>query len=488
MSETMLQAKRLALRLHKDERRVIARLFGTYGETRLPELAERLSKVSEEEVKEQLQQVFAYFQKRHKDLPRIFLDNFEQAAQRSGWSGDMDEPRRLLLGAYFTMEYSIEAAALFNPSIVVHPDQNNSGDGGLRFVMSLRATGEGHISSTVFRTGVLFDDDRVELEPPAKYFSSAKRAPDQQYLKYLFLRKLGEMSVNMSIAGKMLDPLPEKFSLVELSQAIAAFSETPYKPANYVETISALMWLANSNYQIQMAPDADISDIVLFPNSENESRGIEDLRLVCFTEEDGFHRYYGTYTAYNGHQILPMLMETDDFKRIAIHTLNGACALDKGMALFPRRINGHYAMCSRIDGRNLYLMYSDYIHFWESASILAKPRYPWELNLIGNCGSPIETPEGWLLLTHGVGPMRQYCIGAMLLDLEHPEQIIGRLPHPLLSPHEDEREGYVPNVLYSCGSIVHKDRLYIPYAMADQTTGMAAVDLQDLLGALKQNP
>lgn len=482
------RVERLPLRLHKDERRVITRPFSVHNETRIPELIGQISRLDDEEVTENLALVFSRFQERHKDLSATFLNHFKQATGMSGWSGELDEARRLLLGAYFTMEYSIEAAALFNPSIVAHPLQNAAEPDNLRFIMSLRATGEGHVSSVVFRTGTIGSDSHVALDPPARFNALAGRAPDQHYLKPLFLRKLTEMSVNMSIATRLLEPLPKQFTLAELSSVIASFHDQPYKPANYAETVDALMWLAGSNYQILLPQDAGISDIVLFPGSENESRGIEDLRLVSFLEEDGSRCFYGTYTAFNGHRILPMLLETQDFKRISIHTLNGACARDKGMALFPRRVNGHYVMCSRIDGRNLFLMYSDFIHFWESATLLATPKYPWELNLIGNCGSPIETPEGWLLLTHGVGPMRQYCIGAMLLDLEEPEHIIGRLPMPLLSPGEDEREGYVPNVLYSCGSIVHHDQLYIPYAMADQITGMAAVNLSDLIETLKSSP
>ena len=488
MNPDILQVDRLPLRLHKDERRVIARLFGVYGETRLPELVARIGALPDARASEFLEHIFACFQERHHNLRDIFEENFAQAAKMSGWSGEIDEQRKLLVGAYFTMEYSIEAAALFNPSIVPHPDQANLPGDCLRFIMSLRATGEGHVSSVVFRTGTLCADDHVTLDPPARFHSSARRAPDQKFLKPLFMRKLGEMSVNISIAGKLLEPLPEQFTFVELSQVIERFQDSPYKPTNYSETLDAMMWLAASNYQIQMGPDASVSDIVLFPGSENESRGIEDLRLVRFVEDDGSVMHYGTYTAYNGHRILPMILETEDFNHISVHTLNGACARDKGMALFPRRINGHYVMCSRIDGRNLYIMYSDYIHFWESAELLSTPQHPWELNLIGNCGSPIETQEGWLLLTHGVGPMRRYCISAMLLDLDDPARILGKLPLPLLAPGEDEREGYVPNVLYSCGSLVHNGRLYIPYAMADQATGMAAVHLEALLETLKHSP
>lgn len=488
MFDAIPEAKRLPLRLHRDERRVVTRMFDIYSEYRLPALIERVCGLSDDCVAHHLNEVMERFHERHKDLRKTFLRHFDQVVAMYGWQGTLDETRRMLVGSYFTMEYSIEGAALFNPSIVPHPAQNQASNGELRFVMSLRATGEGHVSSVVFRTGEIKSDNELRLDAPPRFQAAALRAPDQYYLKPLFKRKLDEMAINTSVSGRLLESLPEQFTFAQLTGVIAQAQQQPYKPGNYNETIDSIMWLARSNYQIRMDDDADITDIVLFPQSENESRGIEDLRLVKFREDDGACTYYGTYTAYNGYRVLPMLLETGDFKTISVHTLNGACARDKGMALFPRRINGHYVMCSRIDGRNLYIMYSDFVHFWESAELLATPKYPWELNLIGNCGAPIETPEGWLLLTHGVGPMRRYCIGAMLLDLENPARIIGRLAEPLLAPSEEEREGYVPNVVYSCGAITHNNLLYIPYAMADQATSMAVIALDTLLDALKCSP
>lgn len=227
---------------------------------------------------------------------------------------------------------------------------------------------------------------------------------------------------------------------------------------------------------------------MIFPISEEESKGIEDLRLVRFVDDDGSVTYFGTYTAYNGFRVMPMMISTKDFYQIEVHSLNGACAQDKGMALFPRRIGGHYVMCSRNDGENLFLMVSDYVHFWESATRLTMPKTAWELMQIGNCGSPLETPEGWLLLTHGVGPMRTYCIGAMLLDLDDPQKVIGHLKKPLLTPVGDEREGYVPNVVYSCGAMIHQDKLYLPYALADKSTSIATIDMDELLNRLLDSP
>ena len=267
---------------------------------------------------------------------------------------------------------------------------------------------------------------------------------------------------------------------VLLDQVVEEESDVPQVSS----VASSMIWLARANYRLELDADEDLSDLILFPRSDTDIRGIEDMRLVRFEEQNGETCYFGTYVAYDGQHVLPMIMETNDFRSISMHSLNGRCVQNKGMALFPRRINGHYAMVSRIDGQNLYLMYSDMVHFWESATLLAVPKYPWELCLMGNCGSPIETPEGWLLIVHGVGPMRRYCLGAMLLDLDDPFRIRGRLRMPLLEPTEAEREGYVPNVVYSCGGLLHQGWLILPYAVADTSTRIASIPLDELLARL----
>jgi predicted GH43/DUF377 family glycosyl hydrolase len=282
----------------------------------------------------------------------------------------------------------------------------------------------------------------------------------------------------------VLQRLPDYFTLAQLEHAVAEAHDQQPEMFQLEETTEGMLWLARSNYHFEMPQDADASEIVIFPQSENESMGIEDLRMVRFEDDDGTITYYGTYTAHNGYRTLPQILETDDFRHVKVHTLNGARAQNKGMALFPRRICGHYVMCSRIDGENLFIMFSDYVHFWESAVLLQQPKYPWEYVQIGNCGSPLETPEGWLLLTHGVGPMRCYCIGAMLLDSDDPLKVIGSLDQPLIVPAESEREGYVPNVVYSCGAMIHDGYLYIPYGMSDTAAGMACVSVERLLERL----
>jgi len=278
--------------------------------------------------------------------------------------------------------------------------------------------------------------------------------------------------------------LPDAFSFQQIQHALTEAQSARDNEILDESIVQGILWLARSNYQLELPANTQASEIVIFPQSENESGGIEDLRMVRFVDDDGSVTYFGTYTAYDGYRILPQLIELKDLTRISIHTLNGARAQNKGMALFPRRIDGHYVMCSRIDGENLYIMYSDMIHFWESAVLLQKPKHHWEFIQIGNCGSPLETSEGWLLLTHGVGPMRRYCIGAMLLDLKDPMKLIGSLEEPLLVPTEQEREGYVPNVVYSCGSMIHRGHLYVPYGISDMATSIAVVPMEQLLDRL----
>ena len=414
----------------------------------------------------------------------VLQEHFDQASQVTPDARQLSASKQLLIGSYFTMEYAFASAALFNPSIVPHPDQSHLDENSLRFIMSLRATGEGHISSIVFRTGVIGPDHQVEVDPPSEHRNRMRMSPDRQYQKRLFCRKLHDLVVDDQAMNLVMNRLPESFTFVQLEHAIEQTHQAEPEMHWLVETTDSMHWLARENYRLRLPPQADISEMVVFPQSDNESMGIEDLRLVRFVEDDGSATYYGTYTAYNGTHVLPQLIETSDFHDLQMHTLNGSCVQNKGLALFPRRIGGHYCMCSRLDGENLFIMYSDIVEFWETAELLQAPKHPWEFMQIGNCGSPIETEVGWLLLTHGVGPMRSYCIGAMLLDLDDPLKVIGHLEEPLIVPTAEEREGYVPNVVYTCGAIVHGKCLFIPYAMSDTATGFAVVPLEKLLNRL----
>ncbi len=491
MSAPRLEVVRRPERFHPDDRRVITRFFSPGDDRRIRTLLGQISELDPDEVKAIRKEVHQKFGERHRDLDDVFMRHFEQVASYVD-PERLNEDQKLVIGAYFTMEYAIESAALFNPSMVPHPDQSGCGDGELRFIMSLRATGEGHVSSIVFRTGRFCGTDQfgrsaICFDSPGRFASTARMVPDRTFDRQLFMLKLIEMGAYIDGIDLVLDRLEDRFTLESLDAAILAARDENTLPADFDEAVEHMRWLAHSNYRLEMSAAADPSEVVIFPTSENESKGLEDVRLVQFRHEDGREEYYGTYTAYNGFRILPQLIETTDFHTINVHTLNGRFAQNKGMALFPRKVDGWYMMLSRYDGQNLFLLRSDNVRFWNECQPLQAPRYPWEFVQIGNCGSPIETEAGWLVLTHGVGPMREYCIGASLLDLNDPTQVIGSLREPLLAPEADERDGYVPNVVYSCGGLVHGDELIIPYAVSDVAVKFAQTSLSELLRALAEH-
>lgn len=490
--DVSIEVERLPIRFEAHDEWVITLPFFHGGESRVHSVLRRVAGLSDATVAQLLAEVLAQFDHRHTEFHRTLEKHFSMAVKMIGSNAtavaadveNLSEQRRWLLGSYFTTEYAVASAALFNPSIVPHPNQKGVPQGGLRFIMSLRATGEGHVSSIIFRTGVIAGDRSVQFDAPSPVLSRAPLSPDQSYHKPLFQRKLSDMAIDQHAIDLVLGRLQERFKLNELEHAIAESVQQNPKVMQSEGTVEGMRWLARENYQLRLADDADISQMVIFPQSDNDHRGIEDLRMVRFVDDDETVTYFGTYTAYDGFHVLPQLMETTDLQRIQVHTLNGRCAQNKGMALFPRRINGQYAMCSRMDGINLHIMYSYLPQFWESAELLHVPKHPWEFMQIGNCGSPIETAAGWLLLTHGVGPMRTYSIGAILLDLNDPLKVIGHLDEPLLVPREDERDGYTPNVVYTCGALVHNGTLFMPYAMSDSATGFAMVELRPLLERL----
>jgi predicted GH43/DUF377 family glycosyl hydrolase len=483
-AKSPLEVHRLPIRFEPQDDLVIALPFFHGGEARVQSIFRRVAELSDDDVERLLKLVSEKFTHRHAGIERVLEEHYDMATKMATMPDPVSVTRRRLIGSYFTMEYAIATAALFNPSIVPHPNQHRVPEGGLRFLMSLRATGEGHVSSIVFRTGIIQADQSVVVDPPRPQLRRLRLSPDQLYSKPLFRRKLGEMAIDQQAVDLVLSGLEDRFTILELERALAEARQQQPDLMKFEETLEGIRWLARENYQLRLPDDAHASQIVIFPQSDNENRGIEDLRMVRFVDDDGSVAYYGTYTAYNGYRALPQLMVTTDLHHVDVCTLNGACAQNKGMALFPRKIDGHYVMCSRIDGVNLYIMYSDLPQFWETAQLLRAPKHPWEFMQIGNCGSPIETPVGWLLLTHGVGPMRTYSIGAMLLDRDDPLKVIGHLDEPLLLPTEEEREGYTPNVVYTCGALVHGDYLYMPYAMSDTATGFAIVELKPLLERL----
>ncbi len=478
-----MNVTRLPLRLAADPRRVIARSFLPGGPARIRAVIDRVRTLSDSDVSSMAAALVTDYRERHKDIRGIFRQSYATAIGLAGELPDVNEDRRLLLGAYFTNEYSLEAVALFNPSMVAHPDQNGVPRGAVRFVMSLRACGEGHISSIEFRTGIVDAKHEVTVDPPTRFAMTARPVDDALYDKESYALKLREMKAHRPHAEQILAVLDTRFTVSDLKAAIQRCRpETGH--TQYKELADNMMWLAHSNYELEFSPDAILSERVIFPVSESESRGIEDARFVAFSHADGRVTYYATYTAYNGLRVLPQLIETTDFRHFKINTLNGSCVQNKGMALFPRKVGGEFMMAARLDGENIYLLGSDNIHFWNESKLIHGPKYPWELVQVGNCGSPIETEAGWILLTHGVGPMRQYWLGALLLDLEDPSRVIGSLREPLLAPNADERDGYVPNVVYSCGALLHGDRLIIPYAVSDSHSSVATVAVAELLERL----
>ena len=482
-----IHLKRTATILKPDQSRVLLRPFDPGDSQRVREIVGRIIALPEIQVGSLLEEISAEFSQRHQEIRKVFMQRFEQVRELLFDEEQMSEERRMLIGAYFMAEYSLESAALFNPSIVPHPDQTELPPGALRFILSLRATGEGHISSITFRTGIIHPDSRIEVVTPTGFLIEPRQIPNPLYDKPLFQRKLFELGLTCEFARRVMNKLGESFALDELRASLNdAVFRLPEGMTQKDQTAAQGIWmLARANHEVKFLPEQQLSDRILFPATPSQSNGIEDARFVRFENEDGTHIYYATFTAYDGRLVVPELVETSDFLHFRFITLNGPAAENKGMALFPRKIGGLYAMLSRQDNENISLMFSDNVHFWNERKLLLKPVFPWELIQLGNCGSPIETDAGWLVLSHGVGPMRKYCIGAFLLDRDDPSIVIGRLRQPLIRPNRDEREGYVPNVVYTCGALVHQGELIIPYGLADHATGFATVPLAEVLAAME---
>ena len=472
------------IELRPDRRRVVVRPF-LPDEQIFPDggLLDRILGMPEDEVLATLAIAYEQFEGRHLDLDTVLESNFEFVAREADELPNLSRDRRLLIGAYYTSEFSIEAAALTNPSIVPAPDQTGLEPEAQRFVLSLRAIGEGQVSSIEFRSGVIDASGGIVIEEPSGYALTGTRSPPV-FDKAVFCARLKEMGAFNEMAGLVIDPLPDRFELDQLDAAMAAV-EGKRAPRRLSDaTCRTIHWLATSNYVLRFAPESNVSQRVIFAGSAIESHGLEDARFVRFTDDDGLVTYYATYTAYDGFRVLPQLIETTDFASFRIATLSGLCAQNKGAALFPRKIDGRYAALSRYDGENNYVMRSDSVRIWETADRIESPESPWELARIGNCGSPIETEAGWLVITHGVGPFRSYSLGAILLDIDDPCRVIGQLDEPLLAWLEEEREGYVPNIVYSCGAMIHGDELILPYGISDMATRIAKVPLDALLAKL----
>lgn len=485
MNSQSLELIRTGVELIPDFRRVLYRPLIIEPEERIIKILGRIQTLSETEVESEINILLSAFEERHKRLKKFFLQRFEQIKKYLLTDHFLSEERKLLIGAYFTQEYSLESAALFNPSIIWDKDQTNLPPGSRRFIMSLRATGEGHISSITFRSGIVDSKNQITITNPTKYVSISDNISNPIYEKKMFERKLSELNLLTDFSINILYLLNPHFTIEDLKSILDKHIKTNTTENKLIA--NGILSLAVSNYEIQYDNEQLLSERIIFPHSPSESNGIEDARFVDFIENNGNHIYYATYTAYDGKIIFPQLLENQDFLHFKVSTLYGPEVKNKGMALFPKKINNQYAMLSRQDNENLFLMFSDDLHFWNKKELILKPTYPWEFIQLGNCGSPIELEEGWLVITHGVGPMRKYSIGAFLLEKSNPRIVIGRLSEPLLAPNEKEREGYVPNVVYSCGSIINGGDLILPYAMSDRSISFAKINLKRLLEKLTTN-
>lgn len=484
--------KRKDVRFYPNNKRVITRFFMPDSQDQTRALIGKVAHMTAQESRNVFNQILRSFSHRHRNLTRILERSYNNLrdiiTSLNIDPNGLSLEKKLIIGSYFTAEYSIESAAFFNPSIVEDPYQGNLQNGEKRVIVSFRAVGEGHISSIAFRNGIIDANNDLTFDEPGSLVDIPDAVTRYVYNKKAFLDKLHDMSIKKDVVPLVMDQLGEHFLYGELQRAIENTIRNQELSYTRKEVIQAINWLATSHYEVTFSYDTAIADRVLYPISYAESNGIEDARFVRLIDDNGDITYYATYTAFNGFAVLPKLIETKDFYHFKIRPIHGEKAQQKGLAIFPRKINGQYALVARIDGANNYVMYSNDIHIWNHPQKIHEPEQDWELVKVGNCGSPIETEHGWLLITHGIGPMRTYSLGAVLLDLDDPTKVIGKLKTPLLSPNDEEREGYVPNVVYSCGATIHNGELIIPYAMADYCSAFATVPLDELLAEITSNP
>jgi predicted GH43/DUF377 family glycosyl hydrolase len=472
-----------------DSSRVVAHLFvpghemAGGHESRASAVVQRILDLDEAAVDRALRDLIERFGARHRNLTDIFRQHAARLGNRLQAEVELSDERLLLLGATFTHEYSVEAAALCNPSMVLRPDQSQLPNGTARFVMSVRCIGEGHRSSIGFREGTIDDHGAVSVDPPAPCpVTGTTHTADLQ--RAVFHAHLRDAHQDGESAAFVLDGLGATFTAAELEKGLAALGRQRDTRRNVTATIDRLRTIAARSYKVDFPDDVELSRRVLWPSVAAESHGMEDARFVNFTDDDGSSIYYATYTAYDGSEIRQQLLGTHDFRTFEVSSLAGAAAMNKGLALFPRRINGRFAALSRYDRETNAVAFSDDPRIWDHATTFQVPTQPWELIQLGNCGPPIETSDGWLVLTHGVGPMRTYGIGAVLLDLDDPTIVIGQLSDPLITPADAERDGYVPNVVYSCGGLLWRGTLVIPYGVSDTSTSIASLRWGDLRSLL----
>ncbi|WP_111767737.1 glycoside hydrolase family 130 protein [Nakamurella deserti] len=488
MSDQRRLLTRGSVVLRPDPTRVIAKLFlpgqelVASGVSRADAVIARALAIPEDEVDALLADIVDRFGGRHHDLPAVFDEHCAMISHHLPDGAEPSEGRRRLIGAYCTQEFAVEAAALFNPSMVRHPDQSGLPDGALRYAMSVRAVGEGHVSSIEFRTGVITAEG-VTVDDPGRRMVTGRAAPAEMNRDRL-RDALSLDHDDADAADPVLRLLRTSFSATRIEDAVADARHQGFTGAANDAVVERIRRIARGHYRLEFPAGPPLSERVIYPTGESERQGMEDARFTLFTADDGTRSYVGTYTAFDGREISPRLIRTDDFSCFEISPLIGPAATNKGMALFPRTVGGRHLALSRWDRESITLATSPDGHRWDIGPIVQRPTQPWELIQLGNCGPPIETPAGWLVLTHGVGAVRTYGIGALLLDLDDPTTLIGALPEPLLTADADERDGYVPNVVYSCGALVHGDRLVLPYGCSDSSIRIATVDLPALLDRL----
>lgn len=473
------------LHLDPDPSRVMAKPFipgledvGPTG-SRASAVMERILRLGDVEVDAVLSDLTARFASRHRDIQTVWRAHSDRMLPLMNGTRNASEARRLLIGAYFTHEYAIEGAALANPSIV--PAPQSAANGSQSFVLSVRCIGEGHRSAIGFRMGGVDSDGTVWVDPPSPFVTYAGGEPGV-HSRRVFHTRLGCLGHDMDELSQLLSLLPPEFDDADLGSALVALSGS--SPRLSSDLVTHANDLSQWAYRVEFPEETELSERVLWPHAPPEYHGMEDARFVRFTRQDGTSTYLATYTAFDRNMISLQLLETDDFRTFTSGPMAGAAASGKGMALFPRQIGGQYAALTRSDRESNGVAMSDDLRHWETTHQVQLPHEAWEATQLGNCGSPIETPDGWVVLTHGVGPMRTYSIGAILLDLDHPTKVLGRTLEPLIAPAADQRDGYVPNVVYSCGAMAHGDQLVIPYGIADQRIGVATVSLQDLINSM----
>jgi predicted GH43/DUF377 family glycosyl hydrolase len=475
-----MQIKRSNIQLKANPNRVIINFLdlvvNTNNTSRVNRLIDTVLSIPENELKTLYEEIKNNFSSRHRNFEHYLKINFKKVQPELPNNIVISEIRSLILGAYFSKEYSIQSAALFNPSMVAHPDQTGLKRGEKRFIISLRSVGENHISSIEFRSGIVDSEGKITLDMETAFSSCSEKDLAKVYSKNNILKNT---SVLNDFDQSILNVFSEIFTYPDYLKKVKTNSFTTFDKT----TQATLFHILDTNYDVETDGTAPLCERVIFPNAKGESMGMEDVRFVAFTENNKT-QYIGTYTAYDGHQISPQLIITEDFVHFKARSMYGAAVSDKGMGLFPEKIDGKYVMIGRQGGENITMMYSDDLFIWNDYEVIMLPEDSWGYVQLGNCGSPIKTSDGWLVITHAVGPLRKYVLGAILLDLKNPSKIIKKLKKPLLSPNEEEREGYVPNVVYSCGSLAHEGNLIVPYAMSDSASTFATINIVDLLNEM----